>query len=195
MAGPYKTLLQALQASAFITAASITLAFGEECIDDASQPLPYVVMVPRGGAAQEPGYALDGSVSGASSPLPSQLLDVNTEDLWEFGEVFQFYCWAVDPAATPIDNAEAVRTVRLALLAALRDQRAQVNANGDVFYGLSWKALRSDWEPMQNAVNRYGRALILTVQIDVPEVMAPPTSSEVTVETTQFNPSINNQPG
>jgi hypothetical protein len=195
MAGPYKTLFQALQASAFITGAGITLAFGEECIADESQAVPYVVMVPRGGPAQEPGYAIDGSVSAATPPLPSQYLDVNVEDLWEFGEVFQFFCWAFDPAKTPIDNTEAAAAVRLALLAALRDQRAMVNSNGDVFYGLSWKALRSDWQPAGNMVNRFGRAFILTVQIDIPAVMAPPTSSEVTVETTQFNPSINNQPG
>lgn len=195
MAGPYKTLLQALQASAFITAANITLAFGEEMVPAQDKELPYVVMVPRGGLAQEPGYALDGSISGASPPLPSQYLDVNVEDLWEFGEIFQFYCWAFDPSAAPIDNAEATSAVRLALLSALRDQRAMQDSNGNAFYGLSWRALRTDWEPMQGAVNRFGRALILTVQIDIPAVMAPPTSIETTVETTQFNPTINNQPG
>jgi hypothetical protein len=194
VAGPYKTLFQALQASAYLT--GVTLAFGEEMINAQDQSLPYVVMVPIGGDAGEPGYAIDGSTSpGSDPPLPNQYLDVYTEDLWQFSEVFRFYIWAADPSQQPIDNAEATRAIRLALLAALRDQRAMRDANGNVYYGLSFKALRSDWESMQNAVNRYGRALILTVQVDIPEVIAAPTSIEVQVQTTQFNPSINNQPG
>lgn len=194
MAGPYKALLQALQASTFMS--GVTIAYGEEMIAAQDQPLPYVVMVPRGGESVEPGYAMDGSTSpGSDLPLPNQYLDVYTENLWQFSEVFQFYIWASDPSQQPIDNAEATRTVRLALLAALRDQRAMRDASGNVFYGLSFRALRSDWEQMANAVSRFGRALVLTVQIDIPEVMAAPTSIETQVQTTQFNPSINNQPG
>jgi hypothetical protein len=189
---PYKTLLQALRASSFVVSAGITLAFGEESIGAQDQALPYVVMVPRGGPAQEPGYARDGS---ATDP---QDLDVFTEDLWEFTETFQFYCWHAkltggfaDPTAKPEDHAEATRAIRLAVLSALRDQLSMVNVNGQAYRGLAFKVLRSDWEQMQNAVNRFGRALVLTVQIDIPEVMDAPTSGEQVVETTEFDPSIN----
>lgn len=186
MAGPYKTLFKALVASQFM--AGVSLAFGEEMIAAQDQPLPYIVMVPRGGPAQEPGYARDGS------QLEPQDLDVNTEDLWEFGELFQFYCWnnSTDQAhQLPVDHAESTRALRLLLLSALRDQRDMVDANGQAYRGLSFKALRSDWETMQNAVNRFGRALILSVQIDIPEVMPIPTGLEQEVDFTEFDPSVN----
>lgn len=202
MAGPYETFFLALQASVYMT--GVTMAFGEEMIAAQDVALPSVVMVPRGGPAQEPGYARDGS---ATDP---QDIDVYTDDLWEFGEIFQFYCRAKsnDPTRQkPLHHHEATRALRLLLLSALRDQRAMSDGTGAVFYGLSFKALRSDWESMQDTsfgrtgqpfdrpIDRFARALVLSVQVNVPEVMAPPTQSEVTVETTQFTPSINNQPG
>jgi len=192
MAGPLKTLFQALQASVFMS--GISLAFGEESIDNMMPALPYIVMVPLGGVTTEPGYAMDGSTSPGVIP-PPQYIDTYVDNLWEVSTQVEFYVWAEASSNLPIDNADAVETVRLALLSALRDQRAQSNANGDVFYGLSWKPVREDWRRMQNAVARAGKALVVTVQIDVPVVMAPPTAGEVTVETTQFTPSINNQPG
>lgn len=186
MASPYKTLFLALQASSFMS--GVSLAFGEEAIADQSKNLPYVVMVPRGGPSQEPGYARDGS------QLEPQDLDVNTEDLWEFAETFQFYCWNVSTngaAQLPVDHAEATRSLRLLVLSALRDQRDMLDANGQAYRGLSFRVLRSDWETMEGAVNRYGRALIVSVQIDIPEVMSIPTGLEQTVETTEFDPAIN----
>lgn len=185
-ASPYKTLLQALSASSYLT--GTTLAFGEESIADQGSSLPYVVMVPRGGPAQDPGYARDGSTT-----TPADL-DAYTEDLWEFGETFDFYIWALStsPGAVGVDHAESARAVRLALLQALRDQRAQADANGTIYHGLSFKVIRSDWETMQNAVSRLGRALILTVRVDIPEV--PATPPEATIETTQQNLTVVHAP-
>jgi hypothetical protein len=186
MAGSLKTLFQALQASAFLS--GVSLAYGEEMKAAQDQALPYVVMVPIGGPSQEPGYARDGSQS------PPVALDVFTEDLWEFAETVQFYLWAAStaPNPQPIDHADAVETLRLAVLSALRDQKAQQDDQGNTYYGLAWKPLREDWETMQNAVNRYGRALILTVQVDIPVVM--PTPPEATILTTQQNQTVINAP-
>lgn len=193
MAGPYKTLLQALQASTFLS--GVTMAFGEEMVADQGSPLPYVCMVPIGGDVSE-GYAMSGVTSpGSDLPLPNQYLDTYTENLWQCSEVFRFYIWAADPSGLPIDNAEAARAVRLSVLSALRDQRGMRDQNGNVFYGLSFRPLRTEWETAAGAVSKNGRALVLTVQIDIPEVIAPPTSIETAVQTTQFNPTVNNAPG
>src|SRR5579885_2607830 len=104
MAGPLKTLFQALQASSFM--AGVTLGFGEEMIPDQGSPLPYICMVPRGGTVIEPGYAMDGSTSpGSNPPLPSHYIDGYTENLWQVSTQVQFYIWALSdlPAAQPID--------------------------------------------------------------------------------------------
>lgn len=196
MPGPLKTLFLALGASQFMQ--GVSLAFGEEQLAAQDLPLPYVVMVPRRGAHSEPGYAVDGS--GGSEPdsvTKPPALDENIDTLWQIAEQIQFYIWAAStaPNALPVDHADTVETVRLALLSALRDQRAQTDGNGNVYYGLGFKSLGEEWETMQNAVNRFGRALIVTVEISVPVVMAAPTSGEVTPTTTQFNPTVNNQPG
>ena len=183
-ASPYKTFLQALGASAFM--AGISLQFGEELIYGQEFSLPCVVMVPRGGDAVEPGYA---RTSAQPTPLA---IDFYTESLWEFPESVDFYRWnrSNDPQAKPVDHAEATRSLRLSVLSALRDQLDMVDVNGIAYRGLAFKALSSRWQTMQEAQSRMGRALILTVQIAIPEVMDAPTSGEQTVETTEFDPSI-----
>lgn len=194
MAGPLKTLYLALKASTFM--AGVSLAFGEESIPAQEFPLPYVVMVPVGGPVSEPGYAMDGSVSpGKQPPLPDQYLDTATDDLWEKAETVRFYLWAAAEPTTadPIENADAMESLCTLVYSALRDQRAQQDASGNVYYGLAWKPTSEEWETAENAASRYGRALVLTVQVSVPRV--PAASPTVQIQSTQFNPSTNNQPG
>lgn len=200
MAGPLKTLFTALVASSngagngFLQ--GVTVDFGEEALPAQDRPLPRIVMVPIRGN-HGPGYATDGSAGSEDELTKPPPIDVNTENLWEIAQQVQFYLWSAklnngmqDPTAQPVDHADAVETLRLALLSALQDQTAMTDTNGRVYNGLAWKSLGEEWETMKNAVNRFGRALVVTVQIDVPVVMSAPTSIEQTVETTEFDPSI-----
>lgn len=184
-ASPYKTFLQALGASAYM--AGVSLQFGEELVAGQEFPLPCVVMVPVGGDAVEPGFARTTDGTNAITDI-----DFDTESLWEFSERFDFYLWhaAADPLAKAIDHAEATRSVRLLLLSALRDQLDMLDVNGKPYRGLAFKVLSSRWQTMQEAQSRMGRALILSVQVAIPEVMDVPASGEGTVETTEFDPSF-----
>lgn len=184
-ASPYRTFLQALGASAFMS--GVSLQFGEELISGQEFPLPCVVMVPVGGDAVEPGFA-------RTTDTDNGIMDVDfdTESLWEFAERFDFYLWhaSTTAAAKPIDHAEATRSLRLLVLSALRDQLDMVDVNGVAYRGLAFKVLSSRWQTMQEAQSRMGRALILSVQVAIPEVMPVAASGEGVVQTTEFDPSL-----
>lgn len=197
MAGPLKTLFLALQASTYMS--GVSLAFGEEMTRAQEFALPYIVMVPRTGNHDRPGYAMDGSAGVQAGGVKPGAPDEWIDSAWEVQQRVDFYLWnaklaadgSLDPNATAVDHADSIETLRLALLSALHDQGAQPDADGNAYYGLDWKSLGEQWETMQDAVNRFGRALVVSVQINTPVVMTPPTQGEVVVETTEFDPSFN----
>lgn len=173
MAGALKTLMGALTASAFMT--GVSLVYGEEEIAAQDQALPMVVVVPRGGQIDnQPGY--------------SQGIDPTTEMLWGISESVDLYLWAWSslPNAQPIDHTDATETLRQLVLSALQDQRVQFDSQGNISNGLAFKALSQRWETMQGALNRYGRALVLTVIAEITVPMATPPNAQVTSETINY---------
>jgi len=202
MAGPYETLMQALAASSYMS--GINLYFGEEMIAAQDTKLPCIVAVPRGGIVNELGFVEDGSVS------PPQDIDFFTEDLWTVSELFQFYCrgQSTDPnRQQALHHTEATRAIRLSLLSALNNQRDMLDSDGNSFKGLAFKVLRSDWQRVSDivgrddnqfarAIDRFGRALVMSVQIEIPEVQdSIAQNGEQQVESTEFDMSVTNQAG
>lgn len=169
MAGPLKTLYGALQASQYM--AGVSFVYGDEEINTQRFQLPCVVMAPRGGPFQAPGYAF--------------AVDPNTNMLWETQDTIDFWLWAAssDPTAQgAVDHADAVESLRQLFLSALQDQQAQYSDSASPAYGLYYKAVSGRWETVaQNPTSRYGRCYVVSVQLWIPIVMAPPT--EVTVTT------------
>jgi hypothetical protein len=175
MAGPFKTFFGALQASTFL--AGVSLAFGEEMVNDESQALPRIVVVPMGGQFESsPGYARD--------------LDPTIEAIWTVGEQIDFYLWAYDttPGADRIDHEDAAGTLLGKLLAALQDQRAQYTDVSSVDHGLYFHPLSERWQQMQGGFVRYGRALVASVLVPIPR--AQPAPQVATVTTTTQNITI-----
>lgn len=173
MAGPLKTLFGALQASAYM--AGVSLVYGEEEVNDQSQTLPMVVMVPRGGPVDnDPGY-----VKG---------LDPTVERVWGISESIDLYLWAYSTAtnALPIDHADATETLRALVLSALQDQRVGFDAQGNELDGLWFKAVSERWEPMGGAFTRYGRALVLTVTAEISVPMATPPNATINSESITY---------
>jgi len=174
MAGPLKTLYGALAASTFLSGVSIV--YGEEEINDQSQPLPMVVMVPVGGEIGPSGY------EGAGDPV--------VERRWSVLEQVDLYLWAFNttPGAGPIDHADATETLRSNVLAALQDQRAQYTDVANVSYGLAFIAQRESWKAMDGAFVRYGRALVLSVTAEI--TVAMPVPAEATITETDITTTI-----
>lgn len=179
MAGPLKTLLGALQASTFLS--GVTVVYGDEETNTQRWDLPCIVMVAKGGPYVEPGYA------GNTDPA--------VETLWETAERVDFWLWgaSTDPANQgAIDHTDAIETLRQLLLSALRDQRAQYTDVNNVAYGLAYRVVDGRWETLANAVSKYGRAYVLTVQIQISIPMAAP--QEATVTNYQLNQSFVDKP-
>jgi hypothetical protein len=179
VAGALKTFFGALQASAFLT--GVSLAFGEENILAEDTAPPKVVIVPTGGPIDNnPGYAAG--------------LDPSVEMIWGIHETVELYCigFDIDPNALPIDHADAVESLRQKVLSALRDQQAQYTDVISVAHGLAWRPISERWQLMQNAVNRYGRALIITVAIEISVPIATP--QEATINSFQLNKTITQGP-
>lgn len=172
MAGALKTLYGALQASSYMS--GISLLYGEEEINDTSLAPPMVLIVPRGGPIDsDPGYAKD--------------LDPTVDRVWAIRESLDIYLWGLStaPGALPIDHADATETLRQLVLSALQDQRAQFDVNGDVARGLWFKAVSQRWETPQGSFLRYGRALILTVTVEISETTPiPPYATVITEDLT-----------
>lgn len=171
MAGALKTLYGALGASSFLS--GVTLYFGEEYINAQEGALPYIAMVPIGGPIDNnPGYA--------------QSLDPNTEMIWGVRERIEFYIWGADtnPQATPVDHADVVETLRMKLLSALQDQKAQYSDVANVAYGLVFYPGDERWATDMNAAIRYGRCLIVPVVVEISVPMSAPSEATITTVTT-----------
>ena len=110
--------------------------------------------------------------------------DPTVERIWGISESVDLYLWAYSTAtnAQAIDHSDATEGLRLLILSALQDQRAQFDSQGAVSKGLWFKAVSQRWESMQGAFNRYGRALVLTVTTEITEAMATPPYATVTTE-------------
>jgi hypothetical protein len=173
MAGALKTLFGALSASSFLT--GVSLVYGEEEIGEQSIPLPMVAIVPRGGPfVDDPGYI--------------NALDPTVERVWGISESVDLYLWAFSTAtgATAIDHADATESLRQLVLSALQDQRVQFDSQGNQASGLWFKAVSERWEAMQGGFDRYGRALVLTVTVEISVPMATPPNATVTSETISY---------
>lgn len=166
MAGALKTLVTMLQASTFLTASSVSVVFGEEEVNDQSKALPMVAVVPKGGPIVDSGYA--------------QGTDPSVEMVWATKEQIELYLWAYSTAsnATAIDHADAVEALRLLVLSAMQDQR--YNQDGNDGGGLAYEAKGGRWELMQGAFNRYGRAYVMTVEVEIPIPMTQAVNATIT---------------
>jgi KaiC/GvpD/RAD55 family RecA-like ATPase len=102
--------------------------------------------------------------------------------LWGVHENVDLYCFGfdIDPNAQPIDHADAVESLRQLVLSALRDQQAQYSDVNSVAHGLSWRPVSQRWETVKNALTRYGRALVITVAVEVTVPMAQPQEATIT---------------
>lgn len=174
MPGPLKTLFGALQASTFLS--GVSLVYGEEEINDASIALPMVAVVPIGGDFTD-------------SSSWSRQLDPAIEMQWGLLEQVDLYLWACNtsPTAVPIDHVDAIESLRTLVLSALQDQRAQYTDVASVAYGLQYRVLRQRWQQMQNSYVRFGRALVLTVEMRIAIPMAVPQVATITSEQITFS--------
>lgn len=174
MAGPLKTLFGALKASMLLS--GVTLVFGDEEANTQRWGLPAIVMIARGGPISESEYSF--------------ALDPVTEAVWGTAEQIDFWLWncSTDPANQgAIDHTDSIEALRLLLLSALRDQRAQYTDLASVAYGLIITPLSGRWETIgQNAVSKYGRAYVLTAQVLIPIPQTSiPGGPEATITSTQ----------
>lgn len=146
--GSLKTLFTMLSAAP--TLATVNVAFGEEMLSAEDLPTPIVVMVPVGGPWAQP----------SDAPGYYQGNDPNLNNIWMTQESINLHCWAfdTDPAALPVDHADACETLRAQVLQALQSQCSN---------GLKFNPVNGQWIPMSNAVNRFGRGYILNVQCDI----------------------------
>lgn len=174
--GALKTLVTSLQASSFL--GGVSVAFGEEMIAAQEMPLPFVVIVPKGGPWEEPGY-----IAG---------LDPSVENVWSTREEADIYMWAYSSAtnAQPVDHADAVETLRQQVLSALQDQRNQANTDGSNAPGLYWKPTDGHWELMQNALSRYGRGYVLSVMTEIAVPCLPQLTNIATVTSETVNSQL-----
>ncbi len=149
MIGSLKTLFDTLTLAPTLKGV-VNVAFGEEMLNAEELPTPLVVIVPIGGSWSQPGDA----------PGYFQAADANLNNVWMTQEAINIHCWAQDPSpdALPVDHASACEELRAAVLRALQFQCPD---------GLKFFPVSGQWIPMQNAVNRFGRGYILTVQCDV----------------------------
>lgn len=159
--GVYSNLLAMLSVAPSLS--GVSLSFGEETNNAQEYPLPWVNVVPTGGAWAQPGYAHDENVNENSQG-------------WTTSESIDLYCWAFDPSV-PIDTPSSYVLARHAdqtidlltnVLQAFQNQTDNANPNtGAKLGGLMFRPQSGRWQTMQNADNRYGRAYVLTVGIDI----------------------------
>lgn len=155
MSGGYETLCTQLAAAPIMS--GVAVQFGEEAIADESAPLPRVVLVPLGGVVNEAAY--------------SKSTDPDVVNQWAMVEQCDVYMLAWSATNTPIANANAVELLRQKVLSAFQWQRMNVDAGtGAVTGGLFWKPIRTRWSRFGDAVERYGRCCILTLEVEIPMV-------------------------
>ncbi len=127
-----------------------------------------VVIVPQGGPWQVNGFGYVKDVN------------VANEMIWSTLESIDLYIWsAVSPDAdtSEVDNADAVEDMRARVLHALQYQRPT---------GLFYKPINGRWETFNNASNRFGRAYVLTVAVEI--CVVAPMYPEATVREVSLDP-------
>lgn len=145
--GSLRTLVQMLQAAPSLIAIGASVVFGEEPETAYNQPLPIVVVMPSGGTWTMNGYAY-----GVSS--------YDYQNIWMTTESIDIYLWAQGAGGAPsqLDNADAVEVLRAAVLQAFQSQQDA---------GLKYAPVMGTWKRTVGGMSRYGRAYVLTVQVDI----------------------------
>lgn len=157
MYGSLKDFFTSFKAAPSLAGASVV--FGEESIPAQSQALPLVVVVPQGGPIKK------------GQGMPVKNLPLGTSRIWQVAEAVDILIWtkASGTHALPIDHADAVEDVAAFVLQALEYQRPQ---------GLNYEATGRAWATLENGQSRLGRALKLSIRLDVSVVnVAPPTAT------------------
>lgn len=176
MAGPLKTLFDMLSQSAPLT--GVGVYFGLEEVDQQRATLPYVVMNPTAGRYESP-------ASGVTK------LDPDTEMSWDARGNLDIWLFAAAPDLAnqgAIDHADALQSLEVKVLAALQDQQAQYTDENNVTFGFAYKAVSFRWETNTNAVSRFGRAFVITFQLDAPRVV--PLGPKATVTRVRIGTQI-----
>lgn len=166
--GSLKTLLTTLQASALLAMApAVTVVFGEEALVAYDAALPLVVMVPAGGP-WEIGYY--------------QGADQDQDGAWSTSESCDFYIFAASTTSTaPIDQADAVESVRARLLQAMQGQQDS---------GLWWAPVSGQWLTGANELARYGHAYRLSILLSIAVPGVVPVDATVTTVTTTVTVTV-----
>lgn len=168
-AGALLTLYNTLLAAPTVVVNNISIFFGEEYLTAQEPILPCVVMVPTNGdwlQPPQPGYFKDA--------------DPNIDMIWATNENCDLYLWAyAGNDMLPIYHANAVENLRCQILQALSSQDAT---------GLYWYPTVGNWVRDNDAINRYGRAYKLTVNLNISFPDVPPI--EAVGESITINPSI-----
>lgn len=160
-----RTLLFMLQAAPSM--ANVNVVFGEEMIDSKDPAYPMVVIVPIGGEWLMPGYYLD------ANP--------DTNNQWATDENIDLYLAAEsrDSAAEPVDHADTVYELRRNVMQAFQSQQPS---------GWLYRPLSGRWVLDQNAINRRGRAYVLSIQVNMTVADTAPVTVTVVEET--INPEF-----
>ncbi len=179
--GSIKTLITML--SGFLGTYGIQVVYGEEFVWAADQKLPCVVVAPVGGPWEQNGYARDTAVvSGNGNTTFDSTSEFNR---WMTHEDISIYCWSADvdangrekDTAKPVDHADAVENLRAKVLQALQQQAPN---------GLMYRPVSGQWVWAGSETLRYGRAYVLTVNVDITVPDIQPvlvTVDEVTITT------------
>lgn len=174
--GVYGTLVTMLSGAAPLS--GVYVRFGEEAIADESSADPRVVIVPLGGAVTPNGYQQAG--------------DPDDENRWSIVEQAEIWCgaWSSSAGAQPVDHADAVDDLRRRVLSALAIQRYSLDpATSAIYGGLWWAPVSGRWERFGDSVMRYGRAYVLTVQVEL-TVTDYTTFTDATVTSVALSQSI-----
>lgn len=183
--GSLKTLVQMLKA--FFDVYGIDVRFGEEFVWDTTVKLPCVVVAPLGGQWEQNGYLKDTRRTTTSGAGYAYYDSDERNNQWMTHEDIQIYCWSADvdangmekATATAVDHADAVENLRAKVLQALQQQAPN---------GLMFRPVNGQWVWAGSETLRYGRAYVLTVNVDITVPDIAPV--DVTVAEVTINPEI-----
>ncbi len=173
MAGALLTLFNTMAASPLLDPSvfpGITQTFGEESLVFQGEP-PRVVWVPASSSFDSPGrggnYAGDGTNAQRA--------------LWKVNDVIEAHLWAAaaSPTAQPQDHADAVETLRQAVLQALGAQ---------IFTGYFYRPVRGVWKTAEGELTRRGRSYVLFIEA-ISSVTTPPDQT-AQITTVTINPVV-----
>lgn len=181
--GSVKTLVTML--GSFLSVYGIQCVYGEEYVYAQDVQLPCVVVIPVGGPWEQNGYARD--TADTSSSTQTTYPSASEFNRWMTHEDIDLVCWSGDvdstgrikDSATNLDNCNAVENLRAKVLQALQQQAPN---------GLMYRPVAGQWARANDEVLRYGRAYVLTVNVDITVPDLQPVDATV-IETT-INPSI-----